>query len=258
MTHDGTSAVFPRSVLVVSNDTYMRMSQEPKSVALLEDRIAMVLPQSAKPEFNVGLALEVRNQLEGADQLAPNALLIKSPYDQASYEFATNAIEVFASTKYHVMANVARLLGAREVRFMEANVESSETKWNAAVNAAFSAVKAGAEGSREVKQKFTARIDGQLTFPGAPPEVAKAAAYLKERNLSHDQQLRALVDLRTGENPVGSYVMKLSGTREAESNLKSALDLANAGPVKALKVGVSFSKTAQRIKDIEIVTEITF
>lgn len=64
--------------------------------------------------------------------------------------------------------------------------------------------------------------------------------------------------MRTGKNPISAYKMTLSGTRESAANLRSAPKIANAGPVKAVEIGASFSKTAELISSIEITTEITF
>ena len=70
--------------------------------------------------------------------------------------------------------------------------------------------------------------------------------------------MKDLVELRTGTNPISDYKVTLSGTRESAANLRSALKIANAGPVKAVQIGASFLKTANSISSIEITTEVTF
>lgn len=249
----------PRSVLVASDRLYMRIAQDSNSVALLEDLDALVVPLKREPVLNEEYVSDVRDLLEQSNQLASGSLLIKNPYDRDSYELAENAMGAFASAKYHALANAARLLGATEVHFVEAKLETTRSTWAADLKARFSPGGGDASATNEVKQKLKEQLEGRLTFPGSAPAPDEALSFLASRYLSHDQQMKDLVQMRTGDhNLVTTYVMKMSGTRESESNFRSALNIANAGPVKALDIGASFSKTAESVKDIEIVTEILF
>lgn len=248
----------PRSVLVADDRLYRKISQDPNSISLLEDLEAMVIPFSDKAEVNEFQVASIRGVLLAAGQLISGALLIKNPYEKTSYEFAEFAIETFASAKYHALANVARLLGAREVHFVEAKVEHNADQLGGTAKAHAAAGGGEAEISYEVTKKLEERLEGEMKFPGSEPEHDDALAYLGRRNLSNDQQLRDLIEMRTGTNAISQYKMTLSGTRESAANLKSGLKIANAGPVKALDIGLSFSKTAESVSSIEITTEILF
>tara|TARA_R110002124_G_scaffold64556_1_gene176225 strand:- start:3830 stop:4606 length:777 start_codon:yes stop_codon:yes gene_type:complete len=252
------ASVLPRSVLVADNRLYRRIWQDPDSVSLLEDLDAMVIPYSGKPEMNEQQVAAIRGVLIKAGQLTSGVLLIKNPYEAEGYEFAEFAVESFAAAKYHALANVARLLGAQEVRFVEAKVELDDAKWSAGLNVRTPAARGGADLSKEVSKKLKARLEVEMKFPGSDPAPDDALRYLGRRNLSNDQQLRDLVEMRTGSNPISSYKMTFSGTRESAANLKSGLKLANAGPVEAVDIGASFSKTANKLSSVEITTEITF
>lgn len=265
MTSDNGTRPLPRSVLVASDQLYLRLSSSPKDVELLDDMNAMVVPYSVRPAFHDAEVTFVRDQLDASGQLVPGSLLIKNPYDSVSYEFAEAAIEAFASAKYHAMANVARLLGAREVHFKEAKVETRQSEWRFGIKGKLKVAVADGQASNQVKDQIKAQLDGQLTFPGSRPRVDEAIAYMARRNLSSDQQLRDLVDMRSDagldvddQNLVLSQVVRISGTRESESNFRSALNIANAGPIKALQIGSTFTKSATSIRNIEIITEITF
>lgn len=251
-------AFAPRSVLVADDRLYREILQGSDSVGLLEDLDAMVIPYSGRAEVNEREVATVREILLDAAQLIPGALLVKNPYEANSYEFAELAIETFASAKYHALANVARLLGAREVRFVEAKADRSAAAWRGDAKASAPAGGGEVEITNEVTKKLEARLEGQMKFPGADPVPGDALAYLQRRNLSNDYQLKELVEMRTGTNLISDYKVTLSGTRESAANLRSALKIANAGPVKAVDIGVSFSKTAESISSIEITTEIVF
>lgn len=250
-------ATLPRSVLVVDGRQYRQLSESPESVRLLEDVHAMVVPYSGKPQVNAVEVDTVRELLEGAGQLAPGALLVRNPYAAGSYEVADQALEAFALAKYHALANVAKHLGATRVSFVDARVDRSGVTWNAEAKAKTAVAKADAEFSKDMTAKLTNRLQGEMTFDGCSPDIDAAMASLRERNLLSDQQLRYLVDLRTGNNPVNHYKMTVSGTRESAANLRSALSLAASVP-KAVGASAALSWGASSISDIEITTEITF
>lgn len=248
----------PRSVLVVDDRMYRELAQSPDSVELLEDLDAMVIPFSGAPEVHEAEVSAMRALLLDAGQLVPKALLVKNPYETESYEFAQHAIETFASAKYHHLANAARLLGAREIHFLEARAERDAASWSGAANVKVPAGGGSADISSEVSKKVEERLEGRMAFPGGAADAEAALAYLRRRRLSNDQQLMSLVEMRMGENPISDYKMTLSGTRESAANIHSALAIANAGPVKVADIGASFRATAETVNRIEITTEITF
>jgi len=248
----------PRSVLVAPDALYHAILGDTSSVELLEDADAMVIPQTAKPRFQEERVALLRELLSDSDQLAAGVLLIRNPYETASYEHAAQAIEVFTSAKFHALANLSRLLGATAVEFREAKVELKNSKWRAGLGVDVPAFGADAKASKEMSKKIEKHITAEMTFPGSAPAIDEATKYIARRNLSNDQQMNDLVDLRTGENPIGSYKVTLNGTRESAANFKSALKIANAGPLKAIDVGASFKMTVDSMTSIRLVTEITF
>jgi len=258
MSEDELSGGLPRSVLIVTDQRYLQIAQSPEGVGLLDDPDALVIPYSGRAQVNEALVSAVRDRLRKAGQLVPGSLLIKNPYDAESFEFAENAIEAFASAKYNAMANVARLLGAKEVHFMEAKIETRSQEWQFGLKVRGKLAKGGGHASNEVKDQLKAQLTGQLFFPGSDPDIEEAVAYISRRNLTNDQQVKDLVELRSGSNRITRQLVKISGTRDSESNFRSAANLANAGPVKMLKAGTTFTKTASMIRNIEISTEIVF
>ncbi|MGA6126527.1 MULTISPECIES: hypothetical protein [unclassified Microbacterium] len=257
MTDDPVATPLPRSVLVVDNQLYREISESPESVDLLDNLDAMVIPYSAKAEVNVAEVTSIRRLLLDAGQLAPGSLLVKNPYTPATYEPADLALEAFALAKYHALANVAKHLGATKVSFVDAQVDNAESSWNVAAKAKTPAAKADLQVSREVTQKIAKKLHGEMTFDGAAPDIDSALESLRVRNLMSDQQLRYLIELRTGTNPIASYKMTLSGTRESSANLRSALNLVVSVP-KSGDGSASFTKVVNTISNIDITTEITF
>lgn len=217
----------------------------------------MVIPYSGRAEVNVAEAAALRQLLLDAGQLAPGALLVKNPYTRATYEQADLALEAFALAKYHALANMAKHLGATKVSFVDAHVDNAESSWNTGAKARLSVAKADVQVSREVTQKIAKKLHGEMTFDGAAPDIESALESLRARNLMNDQQLRYLIELRTGINPIASYKMTLSGTRESSANLRSALNLAVSVP-KSANGSASFTRVVNTISNIDITTEISF
>lgn len=258
MVESGTALKMPKSVLVAPDALYLQIAAGADSVDLLQSRDAMVVPYSMSPHFHQQDVLRVREHLQNQGQLVKGSLLIKNPYDPDTFELADNAIAAFTDAKYHAMANVARLLGALEITLKETRVESHVEAWNAELKARFKIGDGKASAKKEVKKKISALLDVHFEFPGGQPDPVQALEYLERRNLAHDYRLRDLIEMRSGSSQVIKYEMKLSGTRESDSHLACGLELANAGPVKLLQIGASFTKTVESVKNVEITTEILF
>jgi len=252
------NATLPRSVWIAEDRTYWDIAADPQSVDLLADVDAMIVPYSAAPEVNTDAVIRVRELLERAAQWSVGTLLVKNPYDDDSYEPAVTAIETFTSVKYHALSNVARILGATSVSFVDVRVDQSASKWFAGINATVKIAAGEGDASREVKKKVEESLKGVMTFGGGDPDPKAALAYLSRRRLMGDHQLRSLVDMRTGNNPISSYEMVIDGVKESDGNFRSALKLANAGPVKAFDIGGSFSTAVSTLSRVEVRIKIAF
>lgn len=251
-------ARLPRSVLVVPDHVYQQLASGADSVDLLQRTDAMVVPHSARPAFLEKEIVQVRRHLDQAGQLLEGLILIKNPFDDDTYEHADRAIAAFAADKYHVMAKVAGLLGAIDVKFEDARIETEASSWAADLATRVKLGKGSASAKREVEKQVTSRIDAHMSFPGGQPSPDAAREYLRDRNLSRDSHLRRLIELREGPHAVLGYEMTVNGLSESESNLRCALDLANVGPVKLLEIGATFARTAKDVKQVNITTRITF
>jgi hypothetical protein len=248
----------PRTVLVVNDANYLDIASDPKEVALLAQRDAMIVPYGANPEFFSEQVHRVRELLDEAGQLTPGTLLIKSPYDTTTYSHADAAIEEFTNTKYNAIGRIAGLLGATRVEFIDATVERTNRTWTAALSAPIKMMRGEAKFKREVEQRVRRRMAGTMTFAGGSADISGARAYMEHKQLSFDTQLNDLVELRSGRSVVESYEMTFSGVKEADANFSAALDLAGAGPIKDLKIGASFVQTVSSASEIEIEMRITF
>lgn len=258
MTPATTDAPLPRSVTVLDDKAYVKIIENPKAVALIDDLDALVVPYSGQAAVHEDEVAHVRDVLVRSGQLVQGAFLIKNPYEGETYEPAETAVEAFAVAKYHALANVVRLLGAREIEFVEVRMSNESGNFLANAKLGLSKIGGEAEASQEVKQKLKEKLQARMVFPGSSPDTEAAISYLTRRNLRGDQQMRDLVDMRTGTNPISHYKMTFSGTRESASNFSAGLKLASAAEALGVSLGGRFTKTLESIRDIDIETEINF
>lgn len=141
---------------------------------------------AATAELNARAVASVHSLLQSSGQLAAGALLIRNPYEPDSYEMSEDAIESFSVAKYHAFANVSRMLGAKQVRFLEAKAESQDESWQAKIAAILPAGSGDAEAVRDVAKKLDDRLSGHLTFEGGAPDPEAAREYLRRSYLTHD------------------------------------------------------------------------
>lgn len=254
---DESKAVrLPRSVVVVSDETYQKMKRDPASVDLLSDPDSLVVPYSTMGES--GTTAIVRELLEQADQLDIGTLLVRNPYEPDSYTLADEAVEVFTGTKYQVLAKVAGLLGATSVRFVEAKVDVDRSSISGSAKGAAKVVKADASVERDWEDRITRDITAEFNFEGGKPDLEAARVYLSEKRLRSDHDLSSLIELREGPNPLRKRVVTLNATRESDRSLKAALKLANSGPIKVADIGTGFRHSVEALRKVELVTEINF
>lgn len=259
MTDSKDNIRMPRSILILPVATYGDLTRSREWADLHEDADeALVIPYSGKASASQEVVDEIRALLSEQDLLESGSLLIRSPYDADHYERAEDAIEAFASAKYHEVALIAGLLGARSVRFVEVKVDQNRSRAAGALAAKIPAASAKADVSQDVARNIEKRLEGDFTFDGADPDIKGARDLIKRKRLSSDRQIAALVEMRAGTNPIKRYRITMNGTRESTTNVKSALRIAHAGPIKAADIGVDFVRTVEAISRIEITTEIEF
>lgn len=257
MSRSAGNEPLPRAIAVVSDQEYRTILQHPDDVERLEDLEAMVIPYSIRPEVISGPVSAARDLLRLSGQLASGSLLVQDPYDSESYTTASEAIETFAVAKYHHLAIVASLLGAREVRVTDAKVERKTLETRGGAKAGVKGVGIEADLSSEFASELAAQLTLETEFEGSDPDPDEALSYLRKHNLLGEHAMTALVAMRRGRNPVLRYQMTLDTTKESQRNIKSALKLATALP-DLVELGSNFSRTSGAVESAKITTEILF
>lgn len=249
------NVVLPRSALVVGDAEYEDISRTPASVIALQDPEAVVVPYSSAPVANRDIVLAVREILQTAGQLASGTLLILDPYETSSYVSSADALQTFVVAKYHHLAVVASLLGATAMTIDSTEVEKSRTKMRGNLKTGFKLFGGRASGTAEIVKALDEQLQMNTQFAGSPPECDAARDYIREHKLTGDHTFKALVDMRSSQNPVREYTMVLNGTKESQTNIEAAVRIATA---MAASVDVDGEFATAAHSTVKIRTTITF
>lgn len=247
-----------RSVLVLEDREYQKISTSPKSVELLADTQALIVPYSMAPDQNRALIEHIRVLLTDGGMLKAGQLLIRNPFEDEAFEPAAGAIESFASAKFGHMAAVAGLLGARRVFFENSEVDVQQSKRATTGKFGWLGSKGSGNLNAEVEERLKKKIQAEYLFQGSSPSPEEAIDYLRAHRLDRDPELQSLVKLRSGSNLMSAFTMNFNAIRESKSNLDCGADLALKLPSGSGNVGSTFAQQSKAIRNIEITTEIQF
>lgn len=247
----------PPAAIVVDDKTYREIANDPSRVHRLDAPDSLVIPYSAEPVARPDAIIAVRNKLIDRDLLAINQLLVRNPYDVASYASAETAIEAFVKAKYYHLASIAALLGASSIEFVKVEIEKEKSDLLGKVKAELKLVKGSSDVGHSLKKRLENRFEAKTELGGRAANVDAARAFMLERRLSNDPDVVGLIDLCSTGNPLQKHRMKVNGLLESAKTLKAGMDLAVAlGTPDG--VSASFSRAVESISSIEVTTVIAW
>lgn len=152
----------------------------------------------------------------------PGTMLIQNPYDTDLYEEASIASERFAIAKHMIFSTFCMYLGAKEVSVaqIEINTVNGRTVFEASGNRLLNEgkVKIDDEKLKEIRKQIQLRDE----FVGGEADTPSAEKLLRDRGLLADFNMRSLLTMRTGPNPIKTRTLNLNLSSEAKGNLTIA------------------------------------
>lgn len=206
-----------RSVVILDSGARRTIRRDPDLVDLLDDPETQFV--SIAPEEADDLTELLRTQ----GLLRLGTLVVQSPYNPDRYVPLDTALEEFTVEKFLLLAQLAKLLGAKKVTFEDARADSSTAQASGETNVKYSAVEVGTSASRKLESSLRQRLKGEHIFPGGAPDVTAAKKFLADKQLAGDPQLASLIELRSGDNALLSREIIFNGTRESSGNVAAAL-----------------------------------
>ena len=155
----------------------------------------------------------------GPNFVREGVVLVQSPYDEDRYEPLDQAVRLFALEKCMAVFQVCQLLGARKISVShDYRVTSkSDKKAYGSASATVKGVRAKGRGSYEsgveLREEMLVRLTD--TLAGGKADVAAAEELLRAKTLTHDVEMRSLVDFRRYQgNPGTSREIDVEFERE--------------------------------------------
>lgn len=210
-------------VVVLEEPDFDQFSYDPEGAKLLTASETHLV--TFPVETDVGSPSALRNIVR-ADLARPGKMLIQSPFDPDVYEDAEEAPTRFALAKHMAFARLCHLLGAKEVKVEQIELQSSRGTTTVEVKGGKPTVTGEVRVDREVFDKFQRSMQLDDTYAGSDPDVAAAESYLLEKNLDRDPEMQSLVDLRRpGKNMLKSRTFRINLSSEGSTSLNVAAKL---------------------------------
>jgi hypothetical protein len=243
-----------RTVVVLGNRERRALLMSPEGADLIEEPgVRVIVREPGDPPRS---ALEVLLQDQN---LLRAGLLIQSPYQPDRYVDASAALVEFTQERQLKLSEIAQALGATEIKVEEAKDESSafEGHARAEMNAEFLKGGGSVDGSVKGRQRDYHRL--HQSFPGSPPDLARAEEILRESGLAGDAQLLALINLRASGNPILEHEVHFSGLREAEGSLRICAHVSEGlGRLRIAGLSAEFAAEYKQARDVNLTTIIRF
>lgn len=188
-----------RKIIVVGDDVFLNRAREEKAVWLKKNPAVTIV----NLEDNWGGSL--------FEKIAYQCLwhsgrtLLQDPYDTDLYmpleeDQISDSLLESAKKRYFVFEQVVKNLGALSLTIKEEQSRSSDVKGSVSGNYKVTAASANFDISKRLKESIKIHTE-------FPPEESKinipaAVDILTRYNLDSDRELRQLIELRRGDNPI--------------------------------------------------------
>jgi hypothetical protein len=206
-----------KAILVLQKYDIEKCKFEPGAAQTLLDDEAYVLELPVSTHREGPTALQ--NLIE-AGLARPGAILVQSPYDTDTYEYLEHAARRFALAKHMYFSRLCQDLGAKEVIVEQSDLSIRREGTSSGIKAKRLGESAQAALETDELRKFRAEIHLRDEFTGGSPDLESAERMLRRTGLWADPNLRALLDMRRGSNPLTARTLVLNLSSEAKNSLK--------------------------------------
>ena len=184
-------------------------------------------------------------------------VLLKSPYDDVSFQELTEAHLAFALEKSTYFSLFCNHLGAKEVivEQIENSSKSGRVVYN--VEADTVEVKGKIEGEDEQIDIFKSKLSLHDVFAGGEPQISKAEALLEKYKLLGDPSMLSLLEIqRSKTSPISSRKLSLDLSRESKHLFSIAGNVKI--PVLLSEFQGSLKKITQQSTDFVLTITVKF
>lgn len=243
-----------RRVIIVLDDREYDTEQElSKSRKTLFDQEGVAcLPYSIiKSENNVHNALQT---LIDDDLITKGQILIQNPYDKERYVRMIDAEKNLFIEKWQLFSTFCGVLGAKKVSVETIETIVEESDQNANFKAEGIVHGANISSQKQSKNSWLNEKNLENKFDGATPDIEKAEKFLRIHHLQSDMNLRSLIRMREGHNPLKEHTLKITLGEE----FKDSFDLAFSLKLPAASLGISYKQATSRLQKSVLTVKVIF
>lgn len=213
-----------RQIIIVGDDVFLNQAREEEQ-AWFEKR-----PEVCIVNVDDDWGGELFDKLSRKALWVPGTTLVQDPYETDLYlplkeEEISNSLLESAKKRYRAFEEVVSKLGAVFMKIEEA--QHCNQQGQVSVNGNYKLV--DAEVKFDIARQLQETIQVKSTFKGGKPDVPAAYDILLRYNLTGDSELKSLIELRRGDNPIIAKEVKWSACRELVTSLELGVKLALPG-----------------------------
>lgn len=153
--------------------------------------------------------------------LAPNIVLIQSPYNTDLYEIGADAMYKFSVSKHVIVTQIFRLLGCRKLQVVQLDFEGTKVSRQLKIVAEHPELTAEFQRLSYNEKNLYSEVKLDEVYDGYKPKIQQAYDYLKKHYLANDSNLKGLIEKRSDEdNKMQEYNFEVSLTQETKHTLE--------------------------------------
>lgn len=219
-------------IAVVDPVTFAKLDYDDKLRARLTGPGVMVLPENYDLTTSPMLLGLGRRGMWRKD-----SVLTQNPYHTELYEDDEEPFQHFVQSKVRLIAELVQHLGAKTFTYTETNSQATSDDVSSGAKGGKGPVKIEGLFSKAAEERLRRGLKIDYTWEGGAPDLAAARALLNHHNLTGDDSLTSLVNLRESKrNSHKSVVEQVDLLRESSSTIELAGKV-RAGVTEAQSTG---------------------
>lgn len=229
-----------RQIIVVGDDVFLNKAREEEQAWFAKR------PEVCIMNVDDDWGGNLFDKLSRKALLVPETTLVQDPYETDLYlplkeEEISNSLLESAKKRYRAFEEVVRKLGAVFMKIEE--VQQRNYQGHVSANGNYKVVDANVK--FDIARQLQESIESKSTFKGGKPDVSAAYDILLRYNLAGDSELKSLIELRRGDNPIITKEVKWRVCNELSTSLELGVKLALPGISKGGNLAANLKIASQ-------------
>lgn len=196
-------------IMVLSNQDFNNLRAEDDSGLRANPNVCLVDYDSITS--NYGILERIK------PMIAPNIVLIQSPYNCDIYEAGTDAMYKFSVSKHVIASQLFRMLGCKELQVIQLDFHGAKETRQFNIAGEHPELKAEFQYLSINEKSLFSEVKLKEVYDGSKPRIQQAYDYLTKHYLTNDSNLMGLIEKRSDEeNKMHEYHLQVTLTQETK------------------------------------------